>query len=103
MLPLSNDTLLRVVRRHGIPPPPPPTVIGIDDRAWRRNHRCGTIICDLGRRRPNSLLADRQAPIAEARLADQTEGQTTRLNLVKCQMYDRGKLDLREARPIGAS
>ena len=31
MLPVSNDTLLRVVRRHGCPPVMPPTVIGIDD------------------------------------------------------------------------
>jgi transposase len=56
MLPVSNDTLLRVVRRRGCPPVPPPIVIGIDDWAWRRNQRYGTIICDLERRRPISLL-----------------------------------------------
>ena len=37
MLPVSNDTLLRVVRRHGCPPVTPPTVIGINDWAWRCN------------------------------------------------------------------
>ena len=37
MLPVSNDTLLRVVRRRGSPRFVPPTVIGIDDWAWRRN------------------------------------------------------------------
>ncbi len=31
MLPVSNDTLLRVVRRHGSPRFVPPTVVGIDD------------------------------------------------------------------------
>ncbi len=33
MLPVSNDTLLRVVRRRGSPRFVPPTVIGIDDWA----------------------------------------------------------------------
>jgi transposase len=32
----------------------------------------------------------------------QTEGQITKLKLVKCQMYGRGKLDLFQARVIGA-
>ena len=49
MLPVSNDTLLRVVRRRLDPCGVPPTVIGIDDWAWRRNQRYGTIICDLER------------------------------------------------------
>jgi transcriptional regulator with XRE-family HTH domain len=46
--PVSNDTLLRLVRRRGRPRFVPPTVIGIDDWAWRRNQRYGTIICDAG-------------------------------------------------------
>lgn len=59
-LPVSNDTLLRVVRRRGSPAPTPPTVVGINDWVWRRNHRYGTIIGDLERRRPISLLPDRE-------------------------------------------
>jgi transposase len=39
MLPVSKDTLLRVVRRRSRPPADPLRVIGIDDWAWRRNHR----------------------------------------------------------------
>lgn len=70
MLPVSNDTLLRVVRRRGCPPISPPKVIGIDDWAWRRNQRYGTIICDLERRRPVSLLPDREPATAQAWLAN---------------------------------
>ena len=66
MLPVSNDTLLRVVRRRARVPTPPLHVIGIDDWAWRRNHRYGTIVCDLERRRPVSLLPDRDPATAAA-------------------------------------
>ena len=37
-------------------------IIGIDDWAWRRNHRYGTLICDLERRKTIALLLDREAP-----------------------------------------
>jgi transposase len=73
MLPVSNDTLLRVMRRRGTPATPPPNIIGIDDWAWRRNHRYGTIICDLERRRPIRLLPDREAATAEAWLSGQPQ------------------------------
>ena len=73
MLPVSNDTFLRVVRRHCCPSVPPPTVIGIDDWAWRRNQRYGTIICDLERRRPIGLLPDREPATAQAWLAEQPQ------------------------------
>jgi transposase len=66
MLPVSNDTLLRVVRRRARVPTEPLNVIGIDDWAWRRNHRYGTIVCDLERRRPVSLLPDREPATAAA-------------------------------------
>ena len=51
LLPVSNDTLLRLVRRRAIQPQDDPRVVGIDDFAWKRGHRYGTIICDLERRR----------------------------------------------------
>ena len=72
-LPVSNDTLLRTVRRYDRPPPPPPSVIGIDDWAWRRNHRYGTIICDLERRKTIALLPDREPSTAKAWLAEQPQ------------------------------
>ncbi|MDH2347757.1 hypothetical protein [Bradyrhizobium sp. SSUT77] len=64
---MSNDTLLRVVRRRGCPPFAAPSVIGIDDWAWRRNQWYGTIICDLERRRPITLLPDREPATARDR------------------------------------
>jgi zinc-finger of transposase IS204/IS1001/IS1096/IS1165 len=39
MLPVSNDTLLRVVRRHARRSEESPRVVGVDDWAFRRNHR----------------------------------------------------------------
>jgi len=60
MLPVSKDTLLRVVRRRHRPPADPLKVIGIDDWAWRRNHRYASIVCNLERRRIVTLLPDRE-------------------------------------------
>jgi transposase len=69
MLPVSKDTLLRVVRRRSRPPADPLRVIGIDDWAWRRNHRYASIICNLERRRVVTLLADRELATAQSWLA----------------------------------
>lgn len=73
MMPVSNDTLLRVVRRMGRPSSPAPNVIGVDDWAWKRNQRYGAIICDLERRRPIKLLPDREPATAQAWLAEQPQ------------------------------
>jgi transposase len=73
MLPVSNDTLLRVIRRRGSARFVPPTVIGIDDWAWRRNQRYGTIICDLERRKTIALLPDREPATVQAWLSDQPQ------------------------------
>lgn len=71
MLSVNNDTLLRVVRRRAKTPSEPLRIIGIDDFAWGRNHRYGTIVCDLERRRPVVLLPDREPATPEAWLRHQ--------------------------------
>jgi transposase len=73
MLPVSNDTLLRVVRRRTVMPSEPLVVVGIDDWAFRRNHRYGTIVCDLERRRIVALLPDRETATVQAWLSEHPE------------------------------
>jgi transposase len=62
-MPVSGDTLLRLIRAVPVEPAPPARVIGIDD--WRRGKRYGTLIVDL-ERRPIDLLPDRQAETVAA-------------------------------------
>ena len=70
MIPVSNDTLLRVVRRRTMMPREPLVVAGIDDWAFRRNRRYGTIVCDLERRRIVALLPDREKATVQAWLSE---------------------------------
>ena len=59
-MPVSADTLLRLLRRRATPTPSDVRVVGIDDFAWLKGQSYGTIICDLERRRTIDLLPDRE-------------------------------------------
>ena len=58
---VSRNTLLRRVRSVSLPEGPEPAIIGLDDWAWRKGHRYGTLIVDLQRGCPIDLLEDRAA------------------------------------------
>ena len=60
-VPGSRNTLLRRVRRVSLPKGPAPEIIGVDDWAWRKGQRYGTIIVDLQRGCPIDVLEDRAA------------------------------------------
>lgn len=60
-MPVSGDTILRLVRLLPEPTPSTPTIIGVDDWAMKKRLRYGTIIVDLQRHRPIDLLPDRTA------------------------------------------
>jgi transposase len=64
-MPTSPDTLLRRVKNAPDSSAPPPRYVGIDDWAFRKGQRYGTLVVDLERGRVIDLLPDREAATVE--------------------------------------
>jgi transposase len=60
-MPVSDDTLLRILRRRSEKSSVQPAVIGVDDWAQRRGRVYGTIIVDQIHHQVIDLLPDRTA------------------------------------------
>jgi len=76
LFPVSKDTLLRVGCSRAPDWRSTPHVVGIDDWAWKRALRYGTIVCDLKRRRIIDLLLDREVATVQAWHTDRPSTRT---------------------------
>lgn len=60
-MPVSPDTLLRLITREPARPRPPPRVLGLDEWAFRKGRRYGTVLVDLEQNQVVDLLPDHEA------------------------------------------
>jgi len=69
----SPDTLLNLIRATPLPTVDDVRLLGLDEWAWRKGRRFGTILVDLARHRVIALLPERSADATVAWLAQHPE------------------------------
>ena len=69
-IPTSATTLRRRILETPVPDQKPVRVLGVDDWAWRKGQRYGTLLCDLESGRIVDLLPDRSAVSLERWIRD---------------------------------
>ena len=92
-VPTTDKTIIRRVLQLPLPSEGEVQKVGIDEWAWKKGHRYGTILVDLEKRRVVQLLADRSVETSQAWLRKHPE-----IDLVS---RDRGKI-FQEAASLGA-
>lgn len=64
-IPASSSTLIRLIHQQPLERNSSPTILGIDDWAFKKRERYGTVIVDLEKRKIVDLLPDREAETVE--------------------------------------
>jgi len=88
-IPVSNDTLLRHLKRHqGHRPVAPARVVGVDDWGWVKGESYGTVFIDLERREVLDVLPGRSADDTARWFAEHPEVEFVSRD--RCGVYARG-------------
>ena len=64
-IPASSSTLIRLIHQQPLEQNSSPKILGIDDWAFKKRERYGTVIVDLEKRKIIDLLPDREAETVE--------------------------------------
>ena len=96
-MPTSSDTLLRRVKASHRSLLVSVRVLGVDDWAWKKGQRYGTILCDLERRRVIDLLAARSTVSFCSWLKSHPEDFKSR---DPCEEYTKGCLRHPQSVPV---